>query len=124
MFAYLIIAVELAILYSVFWYVFIREPKPYRVAGNLWGTYDRARESFTTGDIGGHDGSIDDPSIYYAMNARSVVRRHHHSHLTDGARSTIKYGWVAADQKPAGNVLLRLINGLKRSLDMLCVKLP
>jgi hypothetical protein len=38
--AYVIIAIELAILYTVFWYVFLREPKPYRLRGNAWGAYD------------------------------------------------------------------------------------
>jgi len=38
--AYTIIAIELAILYTVFWYVFLREPKPYRIRGNAWGAYD------------------------------------------------------------------------------------
>jgi hypothetical protein len=40
MLAYVIIAVELLILYTVFWYVFLREPKPYRIKGNAWGVYD------------------------------------------------------------------------------------
>jgi hypothetical protein len=40
MFAYILIAIELAIIYLVFWYVFIREPKPYRISGPLWGVYD------------------------------------------------------------------------------------
>jgi hypothetical protein len=40
MLAYVIIAVELLILYTVFWYVFLREPKPYRIQGNAWGVYD------------------------------------------------------------------------------------
>jgi hypothetical protein len=40
MLAYAIIAVELLILYTVFWYVFLREPKPYRIKGNAWGVYD------------------------------------------------------------------------------------
>jgi hypothetical protein len=40
MFAYFIIAIELLILYTVFWYVFLREPKPYRIKGNAWGAYD------------------------------------------------------------------------------------
>ena len=39
MFAYLLIGLELAILYGVFWYVFVREPKPYNVQGELWGSY-------------------------------------------------------------------------------------
>lgn len=40
MLIYLIIAAELAILYTVFWYVFVRDPKPYKISGPLWGKYD------------------------------------------------------------------------------------
>lgn len=40
MFAYLIIAAELAFLYTVFWYIFLREPKPYRIKGEMWGRYE------------------------------------------------------------------------------------
>src|SRR5580692_4741221 len=40
MFACLLIVCELAILYTVFWYIFLREEKPYKVHGNLWGRYD------------------------------------------------------------------------------------
>jgi hypothetical protein len=35
-----IIAFELLILYTVFWYVFLREPRPYRITKNLWGHYE------------------------------------------------------------------------------------
>jgi len=45
--AYTIIAIELAILYTVFWYVFLREPKPYRLRGNAWGAYDGPDSSET-----------------------------------------------------------------------------
>jgi hypothetical protein len=40
--AYFVIGVELAILYTVFWYVFLREPKPYKLKGSAWGVYDEA----------------------------------------------------------------------------------
>lgn len=40
MFAYLIIAAELLVLYTVFWYIFLREPKPYRIKGEMWGRYE------------------------------------------------------------------------------------
>jgi len=40
MFAYLIIGIELAILYFVFWVVFIREPKPREIRPELWGRYE------------------------------------------------------------------------------------
>lgn len=39
MLAYLIIGIELVILYTVFWYVFLREPRPYKIKGNPWGGY-------------------------------------------------------------------------------------
>lgn len=39
MLAYLIIGIELAILYTVFWYVFLREPRPYKIKENIWGYY-------------------------------------------------------------------------------------
>jgi hypothetical protein len=47
MFAYLVIGVELALLYAVFWYVFIREPKPYEVRADYWGRYQRDSGQFT-----------------------------------------------------------------------------
>jgi len=40
MFAYLIIAAELLVLYTVFWYIFLREPRPYRIKGEMWGRYE------------------------------------------------------------------------------------
>lgn len=40
MFGIAIIAFELLILYTVFWYVFLREPRPYRINKNLWGFYE------------------------------------------------------------------------------------
>ncbi len=39
MLAYAIVFFELAILSVVFWYVFLREPQPYKVEGDLWGSY-------------------------------------------------------------------------------------
>lgn len=44
MFAYAIIAFELLILYTVFWYVFLREPQPYRIQGNPWGGYQHGEQ--------------------------------------------------------------------------------
>ncbi len=40
MFAYLIIAAELAVLYTVFWYIFLREPRPMRIKSEMWGHYE------------------------------------------------------------------------------------
>lgn len=61
MLIYLLIAAELAILYTVFWYVYVRDPKPSRVVGNLWGKY--GDEVVTTGGI--------DPTLPIAVNRES-----------------------------------------------------
>ena len=39
MFVYLIIAMELVILYVVFWTVFLRDPRPKEIKAELWGSY-------------------------------------------------------------------------------------
>jgi hypothetical protein len=41
MFVYLLIAAELGILYGVFWYLYIRQPRANkRISAQLWGSYD------------------------------------------------------------------------------------
>ncbi len=39
MFAYIIIGIELIILYIGFWVIFIREPRPREIRAELWGNY-------------------------------------------------------------------------------------
>jgi len=39
MFVYCIIAIELTVLYVVFWIVFLREPSPRKIRAELWGSY-------------------------------------------------------------------------------------
>jgi hypothetical protein len=41
MFVYLLIAAELAVLYTVFWYLYLREPTDNRrISARMWGSYD------------------------------------------------------------------------------------
>jgi hypothetical protein len=41
MFVFILISVELAILYMVYWYLFVREPKESRrISAANWGSYD------------------------------------------------------------------------------------
>lgn len=47
MLAYVIVFVEITILSGVFWYVFLREPKPYKVEGDLWGSYYASNDEDT-----------------------------------------------------------------------------
>ena len=45
MLAYLIIAFELAVLYTIFWYIFLRQPKRPKISLGLWGRYGADRDS-------------------------------------------------------------------------------
>ncbi|GEM_PF-3517694 len=64
MLIYLIIAAELAILYTVFWYVYIRDPKPYKIVGNPWGKYGES--GFTAGGA--------DPTLPFVINRDEELR--------------------------------------------------
>src|SRR4030095_1800916 len=44
-----LIAAELAILYTAFWYIYVRDPKPLKIVGNPWGKYGES--GFTAGGI-------------------------------------------------------------------------
>jgi|688.fasta_scaffold286179_2 hypothetical protein len=49
MFVYILITAELAILYTVFWYLYLRSPKQSRrIVGTTWGSYNAAD---TTGGV-------------------------------------------------------------------------
>jgi hypothetical protein len=45
MFEWLLIGIELAILYFAFWFVFIKKPDVYTIKGDPWGTYDTSPDS-------------------------------------------------------------------------------
>lgn len=59
MFVYILITAELAILYTVFWYLYLRQPKQSRrIVGSTWGSYHPAATSvadfpaYTAYDVG------------------------------------------------------------------------
>ena len=67
MFAYLLIGIELAILSGVFWYVFVREPKPFRVGNaGMWGSYETCSMQLGQPDI-------DTLVMEYKKNAHNQV---------------------------------------------------
>ena len=39
MFAYLLIAFEVILLSSVYYYIFLREPRPFEIKEDIWGYY-------------------------------------------------------------------------------------
>jgi hypothetical protein len=52
MFAYLLIAIELVILSTVFYHVFIRQPQPYQVGSSgLWGSYEGGGMHFSQAEV-------------------------------------------------------------------------
>src|SRR5688572_29343342 len=43
MFVYVLIVAELAVLYTVFWYLYVRKPEcKRRISSDLWGSYDQS----------------------------------------------------------------------------------
>lgn len=52
MFVYLLIAFELALVYTVFWYLYLRNPqmKQRRIKGSQWGTYHNSPYTADGGD--------------------------------------------------------------------------
>jgi hypothetical protein len=145
MVAYLIIAVELAILYGVFWSVFIREPHSPHVKGAMWGSYGRDPESYTT--YGAEDhlpvqliDQINDRELdtYYAhhwdMESSSAARRTRHQANVVRARSQrasmrryqqLRYGWVSSELIEDEKTLVgKLFQNLSRAINQLSVKLP
>jgi hypothetical protein len=70
MFAYILIGLELAILTGVFWYVFIREPKPFRVGNSgLWGSYEGGAMQFQQFS----QADLDTLVMEYKQNAHNQV---------------------------------------------------
>jgi hypothetical protein len=129
MYAYLIIGVELAILYSVFWYVFIREPRPYKVNGDLWGTYS-AQSEFTTYDVD-HASSGDrqwlenNMEVLKNLQNSEWTNRAHLSHLPmKPIENTKQYGWVVRDRDAEAGAVAKLFGKFRNSIEVMSVKLP
>src|SRR5215470_15908888 len=63
MLIYVLIAAELGLLYTVFWYFYVREPKPFKIVGNPWGKYGET--GFTTGGI--------DPTLPFEIRPQEEI---------------------------------------------------
>jgi hypothetical protein len=145
MVAYLIIAVELSILYGVFWTVFIREPNSPTVKGGLWGSYGQEFEGYTTYGAGDQlpvqlIDQINDRELetYYAhhwdMDPSSAARRTRHQGNVVRNRSQrasmrrfqqLRYGWVSSELIEDEKTMVgKLFQNLSRAINQLSVKLP
>ncbi|HEY9786851.1 MAG TPA: hypothetical protein V6D17_15785 [Candidatus Obscuribacterales bacterium] len=149
MYAYLIIAAELLILYTVFWYVFIREPKPYKIRGNPWGHYDGAHEichhecehahvhvtcyhrvnrdahsdevkQVELRSVGGNFVKLPCAHLQHQFDCTSGFKVHDPA----PARNTAQYGWVVARADERRDPLSTMLSNLIETIGRLSVKLP
>ena len=140
MFACLMIVSELAILYTVFWYIFLRETKPYRISGNPWGHYeghDKGTKLLHRADFS-HD--LEEPKPDWMR-----LEQHRLEQILDHERDTnktrlyeikasskrgelpkiarnpaLKYGWEMNEKPPTK--LTKLLLGFKDTIHQLCFK--
>ncbi|MDZ4836783.1 MAG: hypothetical protein SGJ27_23630 [Candidatus Melainabacteria bacterium] len=110
MFAHLLIIAELCILAAAFYYVFVREPRPYEIKENIWGYYDHAVDASTGyGIAAAQESSM--ARVSAPKKSRRVSRRVIHTGhvLLRSAKhgvkrkmataSAIKQGWVESNER-------------------------
>lgn len=129
MLAYLIIAIELVILYTVFWYVFLREPRPYKIKGNPWGGY--TGDGYTGGGYSGsgYDGGSYPGGQFTAgqihagqfpgAQASEAARTGSYTYIDEKsqeARQAIYEEWNVAERRPhtVGELIRSQTGGVER----------
>lgn len=125
-YAYLIIGFELAILYAVFWYVFIREPRPYTLKGDLWGTYSQS--SFTTGDdyasSSARQWEQNMEVLRQIQNGRTLNQMHQSKLPMKPIENTKQYGWVLNQREAEAGAVAKLFGRFRDSVEVMSVKVP
>ncbi len=148
MFAYLIIGIELLILYFVFWVVFIREPKPREIRAELWGRYQGARENSDFDSRKSVANLFNNPTKgvsflpsriktrLYRMTKLRSLRHRHHQHIKHRCSCKCHEGRVQANNwhpVPVQVVMQQDINRqlaekfllvLNKTLNKFSVKIP
>lgn len=126
MYAYLIIAVELAILYSVFWYVFIREPRPYTLKGDLWGTYSQpsvtACDDYASSSARQWDHNME--VLKKIQNGHNQNQAHHSNLPMKPIENTKQYGWVVNSKDAEAGAVAKLFGRFRDSIEVMSVKVP
>ena len=136
MFAYLVIAFELTILSTVFWYIFIREDKPFRVAENMWGQYDNQSQVLSNqiqpapstqkpDDWVSLNQSLNDD---YCGNRSHVQFRRSVSSAKEGLpkikrNPALKYGWVMEEIDEPEHATGRIWGDFRRTLEDLRLRM-
>lgn len=126
MFAYVLIALELLILYGVFWFVFVREPKPFELKENLWGYYPDTNGESLRKLVNETNSAHNDahPQIKRSRRCRVSQNAPHRLHVEakDGS------GWVYTGKKhsikkASPSMVASLLNALGQELTRLSTKL-
>jgi len=126
MFAYLLLAIEVAILYFAYWFVFVREPKPYKVAGNMWGTYDYKGDDFSTYDDWSFITSryITDEERQAMINLQKGIVCVPNKLPLKPIANTKPFGWVATEPKADPQAVKDLLSKFRDTIEVLSVKVP
>lgn len=124
MFVYLLIGAELALLYVVFWYLFVREPKyKEHVHGATWGSYDeRVKQNWW----GAYDNETESADPYLAYQEAYYAQ---YEQIDPNAHAEHKFVWdnklhryVPVSQYEATNLLSKMAERLDRQFSQLNVK--
>jgi hypothetical protein len=148
MFVYLIIAIELAVLYVVFWIVFLREPKPREIRAELWGNYFNPANRSVNNTGQPEKPLIDEeqldfylpsvlpsPRVYRSVKMkkmrrkRIMIRRASKSHLycqscSRSGHSQYAHRQATLAQRASRTVVERFLLSLNKVLNKLSVKVP
>lgn len=131
MFAYLIIAFEIAFLYTVFWYIFLREPKPFRVVGDPWGRYDNGHQHSASQFNQSPSNQNSRPEwMTYNESLYNEYCPAHAPYRTAVATElpkinrnpAIKYGWVAEDDVEP-TTMPRMLLGFSKTFEELRLRI-
>jgi hypothetical protein len=122
MFVYFLIAAELAVLYGVYWYLYIREPANPRIDGRMWGEY--ARELQEGADSLAQEHGITDSWRYAAYQAARGEHRESSQFGLPGVLvlDTVSNHYVPAGEFEARTFLERLTAIVDRKLSHLNVR--
>lgn len=133
MFAYLLILAELSLLATVFWYVFVREPRPIEIRDNLWGCYDKSLDAITGYSINDqlHAASEDNEEPRRSRKVRRSVHqivllrssRHGVKRKNVNVSFDLKNGWVELNPTRPSGFIASALSGIAEKLNQLSIRL-
>jgi len=129
MFAYLLILVELSILATAYWYVFVREPKPFEIKENIWGYYDQPLNAGTGYGINGMSSDQYNATTKVKRAKRTasghvLLKSRHGVKRKEIKGAELRHGWVQETEGPESkqSVLGSLLAFVGDKLTQLSVK--